>query len=257
MRFFIQMDRWRPWVPLAFALGVLVGDATFAVRPIMGYFEQTSIWPREPFVRSFAAYLIFATALDLLAWRLSETARRHALLRLLVICAVGAALTLVAWEIRSLPIFLVVLGFGAVALGRFTWPVAALGASVALWPLFVRPAPPAPPELAAIPSPRPPNLVAIVLDTVRTERTSAYGHTRETTPHLRALAARGVRFERAYGTGSWSLPNHASLFTGLTTRCSRSAATRRWASPATPGSATARAWPVAFTRCTSPGAPRT
>ncbi len=217
MRFFVQTNRWRPWVPLVFAVAVMVGDATFAVRPIMGYFEETSIWPREPFVRSVAAYLVFATALDLLAWRFSSAARRHVLLRLVFISAVGAALTLVAGEIRSLLIFLVVLAFGVVALGRFTWPIAAVGAVVVLWPLFVRPAPPDPPEIAAIPSPRPPDLVAIVLDTVRTERTSAYGHTRDTTPHLRELSARGVRFDRAYGTGSWSLPNHASLFTGLTT----------------------------------------
>ena len=195
----------------------MVGDATFAVRPIMGYFEETSIWPGEPFVRSVAVYLIFATTLDLLAWRFLSAARRHVLLRLVFISAVGAALTLVAGEIRSLLIFLVVLAFGVVALGRFTWPIAAIGAVVVLWPLFVRPAPPDPPEIAAIPSPRPPDLVAIVLDTVRTERTSAYGHTRDTTPHLRELSARGVRFDRAYGTGSWSLPNHASLFTGLTT----------------------------------------
>lgn len=217
MRFFVRTDRWRPWVPLAFALAVLVGDATFAVRPMMGYFEETSLWPREPFVRSLAAYLVFAMALDLVAWRFCRAARRHVMLRLAFLSAVGAALTLEAGEIRSLPIVPFVLVFGVVALGRFTWPLAATAAAVVLWPLFGRPAPPDPPEFAAIPSRPSPNLVAIVLDTVRTERTSAYGHTRDTTPHLRALASRGVRFDRAYGTGSWSLPNHASLFTGLTT----------------------------------------
>jgi arylsulfatase A-like enzyme len=217
MRFFVRTDRWRPWVPLAFSVAVLVGDATFAVRPIMGYFEDTSVWPREPFVRSVAAYLIFATALDLLVWRFSRAARHHVMLRLACLSAVAAVLTLAAGEARSLPIFAVVLIFGVVALGRFTWPIAAAAAAVVLWPLLVRPAPPDPPDFAAIPSRRSPNLVAIVLDTVRTERTSAYGHTRDTTPHLRVLAARGVRFDRAYGTGSWSLPNHASLFTGLAT----------------------------------------
>ena len=194
MRFFVRTNRWRPWVPLAFALAVLVGDVTFAVRPIMGYFEELSVWPREPFVRSAAAYLLFAIALDLLVWRISQVARRHVMLRLACLSAVGAALTLAAGETRSLPVFAVVLIFGVVALGRFTWPIAAAAAAWVMWPLFVRPAPPDPPEFAPIPSQRSPNLVAIVLDTVRTERTSAYGHTRDTTPHLRALAARGVRF---------------------------------------------------------------
>ena len=155
MRHFIRMDRWRPWVPLVFAVGVLVGDATFAVRPIMGYFEESSIWPREPFVYSLLAYLVFATVLDLLAWRLVPASRRHPLLRLLFLCGVGTVLTLAAGEVRSLPILPIVLAFGVVGLGRFTWPVAGVGFAAALWPLFLRPAPPAAPAFTAVPTPGP------------------------------------------------------------------------------------------------------
>jgi arylsulfatase A-like enzyme len=57
--------------------------------------------------------------------------------------------------------------------------------------------------------------VVVVLDTVRADHTSAYGYQRDTTPNLARLSARGIRFERAYATGHWSLPSHASLFTGL------------------------------------------
>jgi arylsulfatase A-like enzyme len=62
---------------------------------------------------------------------------------------------------------------------------------------------------------RPPALVLITLDTTRVDHLSCYGYERETTPNLDALAARAVRFDRAWSTSSWTLPAHASLFTGL------------------------------------------
>jgi len=60
---------------------------------------------------------------------------------------------------------------------------------------------------------RPP-LVLITLDTTRVDHLSCYGYERNTTPQLDAFAERGVRFERAWSTSSWTLPAHASLFTG-------------------------------------------
>jgi choline-sulfatase len=59
-----------------------------------------------------------------------------------------------------------------------------------------------------------PNLVWIVVDTQRADRTTPYGYPRPTTPNLARLAARGVRFEQAYATSSWTWPSTASLFTG-------------------------------------------
>jgi arylsulfatase A-like enzyme len=56
--------------------------------------------------------------------------------------------------------------------------------------------------------------VLIVLDTVRADRLSAYGHHRPTTPALEALASRGVLFERAIATAPWTLPSVASLLSG-------------------------------------------
>lgn len=60
-----------------------------------------------------------------------------------------------------------------------------------------------------------PNLVLIVLDTVRYDRTSLGRSDRDTTPYLRELAARGVTFTSARSPAEWTLPAHASLFTGL------------------------------------------
>ncbi|MEE8580551.1 MAG: sulfatase-like hydrolase/transferase, partial [Myxococcota bacterium] len=60
-----------------------------------------------------------------------------------------------------------------------------------------------------------PNIVLIVLDTVRADRIACYGYERPTSPRIDELAARGIRFENASSTSSWTLPAHASLFTGV------------------------------------------
>lgn len=60
----------------------------------------------------------------------------------------------------------------------------------------------------------PPNVLLIVLDTVRAQSLSLYGYERPTTPYLERLAKRGVLFERALVTSPWTLPSHASMFTG-------------------------------------------
>ncbi len=61
----------------------------------------------------------------------------------------------------------------------------------------------------------PRNLVLVSLDTLRPDRLGAYGHDRDTSPALDALAADGVVFEDASATSPWTLPSHASLLTGL------------------------------------------
>jgi len=54
-----------------------------------------------------------------------------------------------------------------------------------------------------------------MLDTVRADRLTPYGYERDTTPHLDALARRGVLFEEAQSSASWTVPSVASVFTGL------------------------------------------
>ena len=61
-----------------------------------------------------------------------------------------------------------------------------------------------------------PNLLLVVLDTVRADHLAPYGHERVTTPALDAwVAEHATRYERARSTSSWTLASHASLFTGL------------------------------------------
>ena len=62
---------------------------------------------------------------------------------------------------------------------------------------------------------RPRNVVLISLDTLRPDHLSCYGHASETSPAIDALAARGVRFADASSAAPWTLPSHATMFTGL------------------------------------------
>src|SRR5262249_10937784 len=98
-----------------------------------------------------------------------------------------------------------------------TWALPAMVAGLVIVPVGApsRPAlvsrvPPRASTLAA----QPPNVVLIVMDTVRAANLSAYGYGRNTTPHVDRVAARGVLFEHAVSAAPWTLPSHATLFTG-------------------------------------------
>ncbi|MHC4946157.1 MAG: sulfatase-like hydrolase/transferase, partial [Planctomycetota bacterium] len=61
---------------------------------------------------------------------------------------------------------------------------------------------------------RAPTIVLVVLDTVRRDRVQPCGYPLPTTPNLVKLAARGTTFCGMVAPGSWTLPVHASIFTG-------------------------------------------
>ncbi|HEY9889941.1 MAG TPA: sulfatase [Candidatus Obscuribacterales bacterium] len=60
-----------------------------------------------------------------------------------------------------------------------------------------------------------PDVLFIVLDTQRVDRLSCYGYPRPTTPNIDAFAAQATRFEMAIAPAQWTVPSHASMFTGL------------------------------------------
>lgn len=60
-----------------------------------------------------------------------------------------------------------------------------------------------------------PNVVLIIIDTLRADKLSSYGFSKPTSPELDALAARGVRFARTIAPSSWTRPSIASLLTGF------------------------------------------
>jgi arylsulfatase A-like enzyme len=65
-----------------------------------------------------------------------------------------------------------------------------------------------------LPAPGSANVLLIVLDTVAADHLSLHGYARPTCPTLDGLARRGIRFDRVQATSSWTLPSHASAFTG-------------------------------------------
>ncbi len=60
-----------------------------------------------------------------------------------------------------------------------------------------------------------PDVIFLTIDTTRADHLSVYGYERRTSPVLEKLAKQGLLFERAWSTSSWTLPSHASMFTGL------------------------------------------
>ena len=65
-----------------------------------------------------------------------------------------------------------------------------------------------------LPPPGSPNVLLIVMDTVAAGHLSLHGYDRATSTTLVELAERGIRFDSARAASSWTLPSHASMFTG-------------------------------------------
>lgn len=68
-------------------------------------------------------------------------------------------------------------------------------------------------SLPAVPADAP-NVLVVIVDTLRADHLSAYGYGRATSPHIDAVARQGTLFEAAIATSSWTLPSHVSLVTG-------------------------------------------
>ena len=89
-----------------------------------------------------------------------------------------------------------------------------LAAAVLAHPLAS--APLADPITTAIPPPAgTPDVILVSLDTTRADHLSTYGYARETSPNLTAFAADALLFTQARSPAAWTLPAHASLFTGM------------------------------------------
>ena len=62
---------------------------------------------------------------------------------------------------------------------------------------------------------RPPDVVLVLLDTLRADALSCYGHPEVAAPYLAQLASRSTLFHRAYAPSTWTAPSSASVLTGL------------------------------------------
>jgi arylsulfatase A-like enzyme len=63
--------------------------------------------------------------------------------------------------------------------------------------------------------PATPNIILIVMDTVRADHLSLYGYSRETTPNLRQFAREATVYRNAIAASDFTLATHATMFTGL------------------------------------------
>lgn len=107
------------------------------------------------------------------------------------------------------------------------------------------------PDLASLPPARAgsPDVVLVVLDTVRSDHVGAYGYHRDTTPILDRLASEGAIYLDATAPATWSLPSHASLFTGRFPSGHRAHQENRYLAPDAPTLAETLAQAGYETRC--------
>lgn len=60
-----------------------------------------------------------------------------------------------------------------------------------------------------------PNILILILDTLRAKNMSTYGYPINTTPNLDYFAAESVLFNRSISPATWTVPSHACLLSGL------------------------------------------
>ena len=140
----------------------------------------------------------------------------------------GAPISPLMFQVASLVGALLVFGLAFVALRalarRQPWlasPLVVIGALVLVIVvcragMAVAPTPAATPRQVAIgAAPKGPNVILILVDTLRADHLSCYGATTNHTPVIDGLAADGTRFAHAYTQASWTRPSVATIFSSL------------------------------------------
>jgi len=93
---------------------------------------------------------------------------------------------------------------------RLSIPVAGLLVLISVW-MMMRGTGPSGPGSAEVG----PHILLVVLDSARQDRFSCYGYGRETTPFLKSFSEGATLYREAISAAPWTMPSHASLFTGL------------------------------------------
>ena len=60
-----------------------------------------------------------------------------------------------------------------------------------------------------------PNIILVLLDTLRADHLGCYGYKRGISPNIDAFAEQAIFFEQAYAPMATTVASHTSLFTGL------------------------------------------
>ena len=210
------------WVGLRFGAYLAATELLVVVLPVMYKRRQSGLW--GVILASAVMYALLGFGGGWLLGRIPPLRRRPVVL-LGFLLVLLAAITAALGE-HVVPVF----AFGLPAFGM-AWAGTAMsgkpskvrlalrGVVIAIFglvwlPLLVPRG--GPPDAAEVePAAGVPNLVLVVLDTVRRDTLSTYGYPDETSPRLTALADAGIRFDDARVNGMWSLPSHATFFTGV------------------------------------------
>ncbi len=111
-----------------------------------------------------------------------------------------------------------VLERNAAWLGRLVWAsLPAAGGTVAVlaaWPWVGDSVKQAREDARALPPRGSANVLVVVMDTVAAGHLALHGYPRRTSNTLVEVADRAIRFDSARSTSPWTLPSHASMFTG-------------------------------------------
>ncbi len=242
---------WLHWAATGFSLGCLVGIAVCMAGYVVAHGDrhpERAIEIRQLASRAvvlalpcFAAAGLLLALLLLALQRLLPRTYKVATRFLPLVWVAGLMAYGASWRAAATGsldgVFLVELVIGTSVLGRLCyaglWALArgmvrgrvrSLCPGVAFavgWVLFLfvfGAAAPAevrlPLEIGA-PTADQPNVLLIVLDTVRADHMSCYGYERETTPQIDAFAQDARLYKNVLSPGGWTLPSHASMFTGL------------------------------------------
>jgi len=60
-----------------------------------------------------------------------------------------------------------------------------------------------------------PNILLVVVDTLRADHLSCYGYHRKTSPFMDSIAESGVQFLRCFSQAPWTIPSFTTIMTGL------------------------------------------
>jgi arylsulfatase A-like enzyme len=187
--------------------------------------------PHLPWLTFLAEFVVFGTigiAVFLIGWRWPRLAPLRVVAFLLALPCVFSLRAFFsetpwyAWAVLNVGAALGVaqlLGFRpkwTFAVARWSLLVLVPGAAAVCLNVYLDAALDERRALANLPPavPGTPNVLLIVLDTVRAESMSLHGYGRATTPRLEEWARRGVCFDRAVAPSSWTVPSHATYFTG-------------------------------------------
>jgi arylsulfatase A-like enzyme len=201
----INWERWGPMMHVSWEIFWIspITDAILFLSLSLICCVVSRLAPRLPVMRTLVFLLTFLSVYD---W-LTLTSRLY--LRACLLLALGVAVAFTRWSGKRESAFM---QFWKRATPWIiaAWILAFAGIQGGRW-LHERNAVA---HLTAA-TPGAPNVLVIVVDTLRADHVSSYGYGRPTTSNLDRLAQQGVRFENAISACSWSLPSHVSLLTGL------------------------------------------